>query len=236
LNRGCWHFFQSEYDRAEEVLTESCGLASELRDGFMLLNCLFGLGMVQGDLGRMSEALRTLNEAMDIGRRNGNHSVLARLPNCIGWIHRELQDFSQALRHDQAGVEQARDDHVTEAEANSLINLGYDYTHAGEGEKPLAAFREVEAVFERDAWYRWRYNIRLQAGKSEYYLAQGDLGRAEEYAQQLLDTATQYEAHKYIATAYKLFAEIAIKRGDVDRGEARLDVHRCAVRELLALA
>lgn len=221
--RGQLHFFQSEYELAEETLIEAYRLASELRDGFMLLVCLFFLGLLRGNLGRMSEALATLKEAFEMAQRNGDHFWVSRLPNCIGWIHRELQDFDHAVEHDQQGVRIAREDRVLEAEANSLINLGIDYTQKGGCEGTLHAFREVEAVFERDAWYRWRYNIRLQAGKSEYYLAQGDLGRAEEYARQLLDTATQYEAHKYIATAYKLFAEIAIKRGDVDRGEARLD-------------
>jgi tetratricopeptide (TPR) repeat protein len=109
------------------------------------------------------------------------------------------------------------------AEANSLINLGYDYTHEREGEKPLAAFREVEAIFARDSWMRWRYNIRLQAGQAEYWLAQGNPEQAEEYARRLLETATHYEAHKYIAVAHKLLAEIAVDRGDPAEGEAQLN-------------
>ncbi len=220
--RGFVHFFQSEYDRAEEMLTEARSLASELRDGFLLLNCLFGLGMAQGNLGRMSEALRKLNEAIEMARRNGDHFILPRLPNCIGWIHRELQDFGPALRHDQSGVELARENHILEAEANSLINLGYDYTHEREGEKPLSAFREVEAIFARDDWLRWRYNIRLQAGQAEYWLARGNLERAEEYARRLLETATHYEAHKYIAVARRLLAEAAAARGDLPRAETEL--------------
>src|SRR5262249_1627603 len=45
LWRGQLHFFQSEYDRASDVLTEVRSLASELRDGFTLLICLFTHGM-----------------------------------------------------------------------------------------------------------------------------------------------------------------------------------------------
>ena len=69
---------------------------------------------------------------------------------------------------------------------------------------------------------RWRYNIRLQAGQAEYWLTQGNLERAEEFARRLLETATHHEARKYIAVAHKLFGEIAIARGELARGEAQL--------------
>jgi len=45
----------------------------------------------------MSEALKTLNEAVEMARRNGDRFWVSRLPNCIGWIYRELQDFQRAL-------------------------------------------------------------------------------------------------------------------------------------------
>jgi len=114
--RGFVHFFQSEYTRAEEALTEARGLASELRDGFNLLHCLFGSGIAQGDLGRMSEALRTLNEAIEMARRNGDHYTLSKIPNSIGWIHRELQNLDEARMHDQSGAAMAHEHHVNESE------------------------------------------------------------------------------------------------------------------------
>ena len=199
---------------AEEKLREAVVLASELRDGFMLLHNHFGLGLALGNRGRMSEALRILNEAIELARRNGDHFFLPRLPNCVGWIHRELQDFDRAMKHDQSSVEIAREDHVLEAEANSLINLAYDYSLTGAGDTPLAAFRDAEAIFLRDDWFRWRYNIRLQAGQAEYWLAQGNLDRGEEYARSLLETASRYEARKYVAVAHRLLAQVAIARGD----------------------
>jgi tetratricopeptide (TPR) repeat protein/tRNA A-37 threonylcarbamoyl transferase component Bud32 len=220
--RGFVHFFQSEYTRSEEALTEARDLALELRNGFNLLHCLFGSGIAQGDLGRMSEALGTLNQAIEMARRNGDHYTWSKIPNSIGWIHRELQNLDEARRHDQSGAEMAHEHHVSEAEANSLINLGYDYTHEGLSEKPLSSFSEVGAIFARDDWMRWRYNIRLQAGQAEYWLAQGNPEQAEEYARRLLETATHYEARKYIAVAHKLLAEVAVARGDWAVGEAEL--------------
>jgi ATP/maltotriose-dependent transcriptional regulator MalT len=111
---------------------------------------------------------------------------------------------------------------VLEAEANSLINLVYGYTAAGGDEKALSAFREVSAIFARDDWLRWRYNIRLQASQAEYWLVRGRLKEAEEYARRLLETATQHETRKYVAVAHKLRAEVALARGDFAAGEREL--------------
>jgi tetratricopeptide (TPR) repeat protein/predicted Ser/Thr protein kinase len=220
--RGALHFFQSEYGRGESLLTESHKLASELRDGFSMLVSLFFLGLIRGNLGRMSEALTTLEEAIAMAGRNGDHFWFPRLPNCIGWIHRELGDFSGALRHDQRGVEVAREHHVLEAEANSLINIGIDYARERASEKSVAAFEQVEDIFHRDAWFRWRYNIRHQAARSEHWLSQGDLKQASEYASRLFDMAGQYKARKYIAIAHKLRAEIALLRGATVEAESEL--------------
>jgi serine/threonine protein kinase/tetratricopeptide (TPR) repeat protein len=218
--RGCLYFFQTDYERVIEIETEGRQLASELRDGFLLLTSMFFLGLSRGNLGRMSEALSTLNEAIEMARRNGDHFWFPRMPNCIGWIHRELQDFEGALKHDQEGLGVSRQHHVLEAEANSLINLGIDYTHSGNPQQTIAAFDDVRDIFNRDAWFRWRYNIRLEAATAEYWLRQGDLSKAREFAQRLLDTASRYEAHKYIAVAHKLMAQISIAAGDTAGGES----------------
>ncbi|MBA3321230.1 MAG: AAA family ATPase, partial [Pyrinomonadaceae bacterium] len=121
--RGILHFFQTEYTLAEEMLTEAQSLAKELHDGFLLLESYFVLGMVRGNQGRMSEALATFNEGLEIARRYGDQFWSPRMPNCIGWIYRELQDFDRALEYNQQGLEVGREAQVLEAQANSLINL-----------------------------------------------------------------------------------------------------------------
>ncbi len=217
--RGCLHFFQSEYETAIAIETEASRLASELRDGFLSLTSLFFLGLARGNLGRMSAALDALHEAIDKARRNGDLFWYPRMPNCIGWIHRELQDFEGAHKYNQQGIEISRKHGVLEAEANSLINLGIDYILVGDGPKTEASFHEVSEIFARDAWFRWRYNIRLQAATAEHWLRQGDLEKAQEFAQRLRDVATEYESHKYICVAQQLMAEIAIAKGDLEQAE-----------------
>ncbi|HVG29359.1 MAG TPA: protein kinase [Pyrinomonadaceae bacterium] len=221
--RGIMHFFQTEYDEAVRMLLEARALAEELHDSFLLLEGYFVLGMVRGNQGHMSEAFATFEAGLELAERYGDKFWSTRIPNCIGWIYRELQDFESAIAYDQKGVEVGRSRGVLEAQANSLINLGIDHGRAGRGEKTASAFREVEQIFRRDAWFRWRYQIRLQAAAAEHQLALGDLASAEEHAQRLQETATRYRARKYVAVSHKLLAEVALARGDLEATAEELD-------------
>ena len=221
--RACLHFFQSEYELAVAAAIEAQRLASELRDGFLLVTSLFFLGLSQGNQGKMSAALATLNKAMEKAQRNGDLFWYPRMPNCLGWLHRELQDFDGARKYDEQGIEVSRQHHVLEAEANSWINLGIDYTHAGDGEKTVSAFHEVKDIFARDAWFRWRYNIRLQAATAEHWLRQGDLEKAREFALRLHETASEHGVPKYIGVAHKLMGEVEIAKGNLAEAEKHFD-------------
>src|SRR6185503_6322058 len=211
--RACLHFFQTEYALAITAINEAMQLASELRDGFLLLTCFFFRGLSQGNQGKMSAALATLQEAMEKARRNGDLFWHPRFPNCIGWIYRELHDFEAARQFDEEGVDIARRHHVLEAEANSLINRGIDCTHAGQRQCTDEAFEEVKDIFARDAWFRWRYNIRLQAATAVHHLRQHELDRAREYIERLEETAREHEVHKYLAVAHQLMAELLVESG-----------------------
>jgi serine/threonine protein kinase/tetratricopeptide (TPR) repeat protein len=212
--RGCLYYFQTEYERAIECEIEARRLASELRDGFLLLTSMFFHGLSFGNLGRISEGKAILEEAIVKAGRNGDSFWFPRMPNCIGWLHRELQDFDGALKYDQEGLQVGREFHVLEAEANSLINLGIDHTLAGQPEKTASVFDEAREIFKRDKWFRWRYNIRLEAATAEHWLRLGDLTKAQEYTERLMATASEFEARKYVAVAHKLRAQLAIKAGE----------------------
>jgi tetratricopeptide (TPR) repeat protein len=220
--RGQLYFFQSEYECAREVLIEALGLASDLRHGLLLLQTQFFLGLSLGNMGRISEALDVLRQATEMARRNGEQYWRAKIPNCIGWIYRELENFDEALKYDLEGLQVARASKVGEAETNSLINLGFDRTQAADPEKALSSFENAEATLARDVWSRWRFKLRLVAGLATHHLSQRELHKAESYAQLLLKCATHYEARKYMAVAHKLIAEAAIARDDLAEANAHL--------------
>ena len=221
--RGCLHFFQTEYERAIECELEAKQLASTLRDGFLLLTSMFFLGLSKGNLGQISDAISTLEEAIGMAGRNGDRFWFPRMPNCIGWLHREMQDFEGAQKRNLEGLMVARQYHVLEAEANSLINLGIDHIHAGKPEETMSAFQETREIFERDAWFRWRYSIRLEAATARLWLGQGELEKAREFASRLLQTARKHGVHKYIAEAHRLTAQIAMAEDNNAEAETAFD-------------
>ena len=55
---------------------------------------------------------------------------------------------------------------------------------------------------------------------AEHSRRQGDTPKAREIAGRLLDMASKCEAHKYIAVAHKLMAQIAIADGSHDEAES----------------
>jgi tetratricopeptide (TPR) repeat protein len=87
----------------------------------------------------------------------------------------------------------------------------------------------VQEIFARDAWFRWRYSIRLQAGTAALSLKEGRLDDAVADAKRLQEIAEQYGASKYVAVAQNLMAAAARRRGDREGALAHL---RAAVERL----
>jgi serine/threonine protein kinase/tetratricopeptide (TPR) repeat protein len=220
--RGLVHFFQSEYVIAEERFSEGLVLSSEMRDSFMVLFCLYFLGLTRANLGRISAALADFNEMVEFGQRNGERYQTLKIPNSLGWVHRELEDLEGAFKHDQAGVEISRKHQLLEAEINSIINIGWDCTKGGDPDGAEPAFKKAEALLDQDDWIRWRFNIRLQTGRSRQLLAKGKIDEAEDAARLLLEISAEHKARKYMAIAHELLAEMATIRGDLAAAESEL--------------
>jgi serine/threonine protein kinase/predicted ATPase len=220
---GILQFWRSDYAGAERVQAEASLLAAEVRDGFFLPIALSYLGLTQANRGRISEAMGSLQGALDMARRNNNAVALSRIPNGIGWVSREIGDLRTAIALNEGCVEVSRRTGAAEGEANALLNLVYDYLLAGEPGKCEHALECILPLQQRERWNRHRfYGIRHNAAQAEYWLARRKLDRAEEYARALLANAEQKCAAKYIAVARRLLGEIAAVNGDAVMAEEEL--------------
>ena len=221
--RGLAHFWRSDYSSAERVQAEGSVLAAEARDGFQLPLSLYFLGLTQANRGRISDAMASMQEAMDMAKRNNSSLALSRIPNGIGWVLRELGDLGTAIEFNEECVEFSRRTNRVEAEANALINLVYDYLLAGEPRKSEQALDRILPLSERESWSRWRfYGIRHNAAQAEYWLARRKPDRAEVYARELLTNAEKNGVAKYVAIARRLLGEIAAMSGDATTAEEEL--------------
>jgi tetratricopeptide (TPR) repeat protein len=207
--RGELSNFRLEYQEAEHALRWASEKARDLGAGFQLIFAHFVSGMALGNQGRLSEALSALHEGMRLAEITGDRFWLPRTPNTLGWLHRELHDLETALRLDAESARLGREFDVAEAEANAQVNLGHDYLVLGEPERAFEHLQEAKRLYDQDVWYRWRYNLRLQAELASYWIARGDLKAAASHAAASLQGAEATLSRKHLAWAHKLLGDIA---------------------------
>src|SRR5262249_29042168 len=102
------------------------------------------------------------------------------------------------------------------AEVNSVINLVIDHFQAGDRQQTDFSAQTAESILARDAWFRWRFEMRFQAARAEQTLSKSDVLC-------LLEKATKYGARKYTIAARTMLAKIAIAEGDLATAEAELN-------------
>lgn len=209
-------YFQSEYLKAERMFRETLNAASELDNAFEMLKSHYFLSLTLANLGRISEALEMLSQGKEMAELNGDFFWSSRVPNALGWIHHELQDFGGALAFDRQGAETARRLGVVEAEVNSVINIAVDHLDMGDRESMSSAMKSAESILSREPWFRWRFEIRFLAARAERSLSKTE-------ALSLLEKATYYRARKYMVTAHTILAKIAMAEGDCAAAEAQLN-------------
>ena len=213
---GMIHTWRLEYKEANRILDWTIKSSRELGACFQLLKGLFFKGMALGNQGRLSDAMDALREGMRLAELNGERFWHSRLPNTLGWIHREAQDFETALRLDSENVSLSREMGFAESEANSLVNLGHDFLSLGEVDRAYGHFQEAATIYEQDVWFRWRHNTRLQAELARYWILRGTLEPATRHATACLKTAEATQSPKYIAWAHKVLGDIASLEDRVD--------------------
>jgi tetratricopeptide (TPR) repeat protein len=223
LYSGALHMWRQEYDEAHRVFKIALDTARECGWGYAIAGVHLFQGIALGNQGRLGEAFASLAEARRLAELNREKYWLPRLPNTVAWLHRELGDPEKSHHLNLENVELAREFEMPEGEANAQVNLAIDYLDLGE---PARAFEHLEAaqiIFDEDVWYRWRYNIRMQATLGRYWILKGDLNAARKHAHASKEAARAHGDRKYRAWAGKILAEIALLEDDVDTARACLD-------------
>jgi hypothetical protein len=217
------HAWRLEFAEAERTSGWALAKARELGASSHIIHSLFQRSMALGNQGLLSEALTSANEARHLAELNGERYWLPRLPNTMGWLHRELQDLDAALRLDHEGVQMGRQLASSDAEANSHINLGHDYLMLGEPARAYAHLQEAERLYNQHVWFRWRFNLRLQAEMATYWIVRGDLEAAAGHAAASLRLAEETLSRKHMAWARKLLGDIAVLEERVEDGRRHLE-------------
>jgi len=219
---GGRHAWRMENEEAHEMLKITIDRAYELGAGFVLDGGLFFQAIVFGNQGQMSKAFNSLNEATRFAELNQDVYWLSRLPNTFGWLYRELGD--QQTAYDQnSKIGLALESGMAEGAANAHINLGMDHLGFGELERAYEHLDKAQKIFGEDLWFRWRYNIRLQAVRAQYWIMKGDLMKARKCAEASEELARSHQSIKHSAWALKILGEISLLEDKVDDSQKFYD-------------
>lgn len=183
----------------------------------------YAMGMALGNQGLISEAFDIFYEATHLAEISDTHFMLARLPNALAWLYSELEDYKTAQKLNAKSVQVAQKLNDAEPGANAHVNLAHDYIITGEYDTAFEHLRAAEHLYESDIWFRWRYNIRLQAEFASYWIARGDLKLAAKHASTSLKAAEKTLSRKYIAWANKLLGDIAVLEDRVEEGKKHFE-------------
>jgi DNA-binding winged helix-turn-helix (wHTH) protein/tetratricopeptide (TPR) repeat protein len=226
---GLLHAWALDYEASHRIVNRTLQRSRDIGSQYHIVLSLLVRGMALFNEGRLSEGLGDLQEGMRLAERNRERFWLSRFPNTLGWAYRELGDYETAFRLDAEGAQIAREQGYVKPEANSLLNLATDYMTVGETPRALEHLNRAADLFERDVWFRWRYNIRTKAEFAWYWLLQGDTGQAQRYALEAVALAGPRKARKHLAWGHKILGDVAVAE---ERPADGLTEYQTALRAL----
>lgn len=207
--RAALHHWRGENREARLVLDWCLEKAREIGDVPRLLQNHFLRGMSLGRQGRLGEAFHLIREAQRLAELTGERVQLARLPNTLGWLHRELQDLETALELNLEGIRLSREFGDTESEINSRINAGQVLLLLGEPDRAFEYLEQAGILLGPFPWFKWLFETRLEAEWASYWIARGNTSQAATHARAALKITKRSLVRKYAAWSHRLLGEIA---------------------------
>jgi DNA-binding winged helix-turn-helix (wHTH) protein/tetratricopeptide (TPR) repeat protein len=236
--RGFLHVWRLEYDQVEKRTTWAIGQARDLGTCFHLVENCFVRGMALGNHGDLGPALATFQEGLRLAELNGERYFFPRMINTLAWVYREMQHFDASLRLDREGIRVAQEMEAPDGEIHAHINLATTHLLLGELAKAFDQMERAAELLGQDQCFHWRQVLRLEEVRGAYWIACGNLMRAEAHARAALEQAQATLSRKHVAWAHKLLGDIAVleerfadARREYEAALAVLQHHPCPTIE-----
>jgi DNA-binding winged helix-turn-helix (wHTH) protein/tetratricopeptide (TPR) repeat protein len=211
------HQLRGDYELAEAMNVEALPLGMEVTGR---VDSLFGVALARAHLGRVSAALGTLSEALDIARRAELEDMVVKITATLGWLHGEVGDWESAARHFASAAELAR---LGSTGTEMRFRLELARAHLAQGDAASKGDLDTpERLTPRDGspndgkppLAAPRRQMHLEAARAEYQLERGDAAAAKPSAEALLRAATELGSPKHLELAHLLLARVALTTGD----------------------
>jgi tetratricopeptide (TPR) repeat protein len=212
---------------ADAVQLQSEGLAIARSHSLVvpLLTGLFTSAVALIGQGYYDEALAKLEEGLVLSGKVGNEIFHHRLLNGRGWLASECGDLDGAIEYNRQSAESARKRGDHETIANAELNLGDAFLDRGDLSVAQEFLEGVSRLVQDPTtsnFMKWRYSMHLFASLGEFWLARGNVTKAQEFADRCLDIATRTNSRKYVVRGQRLRGEIALSQRQRDEAETWL--------------
>jgi DNA-binding winged helix-turn-helix (wHTH) protein/tetratricopeptide (TPR) repeat protein len=217
-------FLRSDYRACCAATRQGRELAAVIGDVYYFALCTTVESFALMYHGVWSEVGPLVTAAQSIAERNVNPQATAMCRLTIGWMRAEAGDFEAAASCGEQNLDAA-------VEANSFIFFfGRSLlakAYVGMRNLPLARihFDAIERRIERDGMaMEALITPQYLSSRCEYWLAVGDLGRAQETSIQLHAAVSTAPDRTFLAISHGLMARVAMAMGNLR--EARTQVSR----------
>jgi tetratricopeptide (TPR) repeat protein len=219
--RGFIHYWQAEYGAAEGLIEEAARIAAD-RSAFHFLAARMFVGLSRIKLGRISEGIRVLLDAIALARRNNDRFWLPRLVSYVGTAHREILAPARALEFDTEAHRLMREAGFPEArETETLVVLANDAVRLGDLAQATALLAELEEKATDEQWFGWMDELRVASVSAERWAASGEWEKATAAADRLERVSRRLGSRDYRCAAERVRAEMALARGEGVEAAAR---------------
>jgi tetratricopeptide (TPR) repeat protein len=171
-----------------------------------------------GGCGDYSRALDAFQRSQEEAQIVGDRYLLAQVFNMRGWIHRELCDYENGLKFDEAGVDFAQRWGKPSPEISARLNVCLDLLHLGDPGRSLGLLDKIEEQINTGAFgfHKWRWLQRLVHARGLCFLARDEPVKALALAEEALPLAETSVIRKYVALNHELRGMALAKLGRVD--------------------
>lgn len=225
------YYSQKQLERALEAMQKSVALSRDFSNPVNVGFALSNIALIQSNLGKIEEALTTLNEAIQLARGTSRNLLAYALSNraeVLTWLGR----FAEALRD----FEESHNEFAEMADESGLVETyllwAYEYSSAlGEWQEAKAYFDEAKRLIEAKPDSYPEKLPRLLIGLGQIELKNGSIRQAEMLFQQ----AESLIEERYLAwwrpIAYYFAGLAKIEAGDREGGNVCLSKARDAIEQ-----
>ena len=215
---GFLHAQQADYNEAVNAAKRGLGLLAETNDRSAIAYAWNILGRALGGCGDYSPALDAFQHSQEEAQIAGDRYLLAQVFNMRGWIHRELCDYENGLKFDEAGVDFSQQWGKPSPEISARLNVCLDLLHLGNPEESMGMLDKIEEQINTGAFgfHNWRWQQRLLHARGLCLLALNEPAKALSLAEEGLSFAEKSVNRKYLALNHELRGMALAKLGRVD--------------------